>query len=271
VMLAQASQQMGLGLGFGLHEGIDQIGALLGPLTVAAVLYRHEDYRRAFAMLLVPAVLTLAVLLAARLLYPKPEHLETKKPAARERGFSRAYWVYLAGAALVAAGFTDFQLIAFHFQKAEAFPNIWIPIIYSIAMAVSGAGSLIFGRLFDRFGIGVLIPVTLVSALFAPLVFLGGFRAAVVGAGLWGLGMGVHDSIIPAAVTPMVPAGRRSSAYGIFTAAYGIAWFLGSAAMGLLYDVSIPAVVIFSVALELLALPVFARVRSLTRREAAGS
>ncbi|HVB34173.1 MAG TPA: MFS transporter [Patescibacteria group bacterium] len=270
VMLSHASQEIGLGLGFGIHEAMDQAGAMLGPLAVAGILYWRGDYRHAFAMLLVPALLTLAILLAARLLYPKPEHLESQKPAAREGGFSRLFWVYLAGAALVAAGFADFQLIAFHFQKAEAFPNLWIPIIYSIAMAVSGAGSLIFGRLYDRFGIGVLIPLTLVSALFAPLVFLGGFRAAVVGAGLWGLGMGVHESIIPAAVAPMVPAERRSSAYGLFTAAYGIAWFLGSAAMGVLYDISIPAVVIFSVALELAALPIFIRVRSLSRRQAQG-
>jgi MFS family permease len=268
VMLSQASQEIGLGLGFGIHEAMDQVGALIGPLAVAGVLYWRGDYRHAFAMLLVPAVLTLAVLMAARLLYPKPERLETKKPAKREDGFSRVFWVYLAGAALVAAGFADFQLIAFHFQKAEAFPNIWIPIIYSIAMAVSGAGSLIFGRLFDRFGIGVLIPLTLVSALFAPLVFLGGFRSAIIGAGLWGLGMGVHESIIPAAVTPMVPATSRSSAYGIFTAAYGIAWFVGSAAMGFLYDISIPAVVVFCVALELGAIPVFLLVRSLSRRPA---
>jgi len=214
VMLAQASQEIGLGLGFGIHEAMDQAGALIGPLAVAGILYWRGDYRRAFAMLLVPALLTLAILLAARLLYPKPEHLETRKPAAgpEQKSFSRVFWVYLAGAALVAAGFADFQLIAFHFQKAEAFPKIWIPIVYSIAMAVSGAGSLIFGRLFDRFGIGVLIPLTLASALFAPLVFLGGFRAAVVGAGLWGLGMGVHESIIPAAVAPMVPAARRTAA-----------------------------------------------------------
>ena len=271
VMLSQASQQMGLGLGFGLHEGIDQIGALMGPLTVAAVLYLHGNYRDAFALLLVPAVLTIAILIAARMLYPTPENLETKKTVRRDGKFSRAFWVYLVGATLVAAGFADFQLIAFHFQKAEAFPKLWIPIVYSIAMAVSGVGSLIFGKLFDRFGIGVLIPLTLVSALFAPLVFLGGFRASVVGAGLWGLGMGVHDSIIPAAVTPMVPAERRSSAYGLFTAAYGIAWFVGSAAMGFLYDISIPAVVIFSVALELASLPVFARAWSISRREASGS
>jgi MFS family permease len=270
VMLSHASQQIGLGWGFGIHEALDQIGALIGPLAVAGILYWRGEYRYAFALLLVPAVLTMAMVLVARLLYPKPERLEPKMPAVEVKGFSRTFWVYLAGSAMVAAGFADFQLIAFHFEKADAFRNLWIPIIYSIAMAVSGAGSLIFGRLYDRFGIGVLIPLTLVSTVFAPLVFLGGFGAAVAGAALWGLGMGVHESIMPAAVATMVPPQRRPSAYGLFTAAYGIAWFAGSAAMGVLYDVSIPAVVIFCVVLELLSIPVFLRVRSLSRPQATG-
>ena len=103
-------------------------------------------------------------------------------------------------------------------------------------MAVSGTGSLVLGRLFDRWGFSVLIGLTVLSAAFAPLVFLGGFGAALVGAAIWGLGMGVHESIIPAAVAPMVRPERRASAFGLFTAGYGVFWFLGSAAIGILYD-----------------------------------
>jgi len=116
-------------------------------------------------------------------------------------------------------------------------------------------------------GIGVLVPLTLLSALFAPLVFLGGFWAALVGSALWGLGMGVHESIVPAAVATMVPRERRPSAYGLFTAGYGTAWFLGSAAMGVLYDRSITAVVTFCVLLQLAAIPLFIIVRRQYRGE----
>lgn len=69
--------------------------------------------------------------------------------------------------------------------------------------------------------------------------------------------MGVHELIIPAAVTPMVPYGRRASAFGMFTAGYGIFWFLGSTAIGFLYDRSLPATIIFCVAAQLAAVPVF--------------
>lgn len=267
VMLSHAAKEMGMGWGFGVHEALDQFGALFGPLLVALILARRGDYRLAFGTLLVPAVITIILLLVARFVYPRPEDLEAKTQSIQTKEFSRSFWIYLAAAALVAAGFADFQLIAYHFVKAGVATKTWIPIFYSIAMAVSGTGSLVFGKLFDRFGIAVLIPLTLISAAFAPLVFLGGFWLALIGAAVWGLGMGVHESIIPAAVATMVPADRRPSAYGLFTGTYGVFWFVGSAIIGVLYDHSIPAVIAFCVIVELAAIPLFLKVQ----RQMAGS
>jgi len=159
---------------------------------------------------------------------------------------------------LVAAGFADYPLIAYHFSRTETVSGNWIGVFYSVAMAVSGTGSLVLGRLFDRFGFSVSVALTLVSALFAPLVFLGNFWLALVGAAIWGLGMGVHESIIPAAVAPMVSTRRRASAFGTFTAGYGIFWFLGSAVIGILYDLSVASVIAFCVVTQLVAVPIFA-------------
>ena len=261
VMLSHAAKEMGMGWGFGVHEALDQFGALFGPLMVAFILARRGDYRLAFGTLVVPAVITIILLLMARFVYPRPQDLEGKTQNIETKGLPRRFWVYLAAAALVAAGFADFQLIAYHFVKASVAAKTWIPIFYSIAMAVSGTGSLVFGKLFDRFGIAILIPLTLISALFAPLVFLGGFWLALIGAAVWGLGMGVHESIIPAAVATMVPVNRRASAYGLFTGTYGLFWFVGSAIIGVLYDHSIPAVIAFCVIVELAAIPLLFMVR----------
>ncbi|HUN51419.1 MAG TPA: MFS transporter, partial [Candidatus Sulfotelmatobacter sp.] len=258
VMLSHAGKRIGgYGWAFGLHEAMDQSGAMVGPLLVAAVLAHGGRFRQAFAVLLVPALINIALVLLARSLYPHPQDLESSPPDVSGSGLPRLYWMYLVGAALVAAGFADYPVIAYHFGHTGSVPGDWIAIFYSIAMAVSGGGSLLFGRLFDKFGFRVLIVLTLLSAAFAPLVFLGGFWTALIGAALWGLGIGVHESIIPAAVAPMVPAQRRASAFGLFTAVYGIAWFLGSAAIGILYDISVPATVVFCVVAELAALPVF--------------
>lgn len=257
VMLSHAGELIGYGWAFGIREALDQCGALMGPLLVAAVLASSGDYRHAFALLAIPSLLTLCLVAAARYLYPRPQDLASMPSDIRGNALPRQYWIYLAGAALVAAGFVDYPLIAFHLNRTGVTNGAQIAIFYSVAMAVSGAGSLLFGRLFDRWGFGVLIVLTLMSATFAPLVFLGGFGFALLGAALWGLGVGVHESIIPAAVTPMVHPHRRASAYGLFTAAYGVAWFLGSAVIGFLYEHSIGAVIGFCVIVELAAVPFF--------------
>jgi MFS family permease len=73
---------------------------------------------------------------------------------------------------------------------------------------------------------------------------------------LWGIGMSAQGSLFQAMLTGVIPPKKRSTAFGLFDTGYGIAWFLGSAVMGLLYDKSILAVALFSVILQLAALPI---------------
>lgn len=260
-MLSHATQEIGRGWGFGLHEAMDQIGAVLGPLIVAAVLYARGDYQAGFAILLVPALLALGVLVTARLLYPQPRDLEQVALELEPRGFPRAFWFYLAAVALIAAGYVDFPLIAYHFQQTPVITPAWIPVLYAVAMGVDALAALFFGRLFDRKGLSVLIGVAILSAFFAPLVFWGGFYLALAGMVLWGIGMGAQESIMRAALARMAPVDRRGTAYGIFNTGYGLFWFLGSVLMGFLYDTSLPALVVFSVVIQLVSVPLFWHVR----------
>jgi MFS family permease len=256
-MLSYATGRLGRGWGFGLHEALDQLGAITGPLIVAAVLYVQGGYTTGYAILLIPAILALGVLTTARLLYPRPQDLEISQPKLQASGFPRAFWVYIGAAGLVAAGFADFPLIAYHFEKASVATPAMIPILYAVAMGVDALAALAFGRLFDRLGLATLMVVAFLSAFFAPLVFLGGFNLALLGMALWGIGMGAQESILRAAIANMTAPERRGLAYGLFNTAYGVFWFLGSLAIGILYDVSIPALVIFSVAAQLMSIPLF--------------
>jgi predicted MFS family arabinose efflux permease len=207
----------------------------------------------------------LSLLAVARLMYPRPQDLAAAPAQASTGRLPRVFWIYLAGAALAAAGFADFPLIAFHFQGAGTVSPALTPVFYAVAMAVSGTGSLVLGRLFDWAGIAVLVPLTVVTAAYAPLVFLGGFWAILAGAALWGLGMGVHESLIPAAVAPMVAPDRRASAYGLFTGVYGTAWVAGSVVIGVLVSVSLDGLVAFCIACELAVIPLIWMVRARTR------
>lgn len=256
-MLSHATQQVGRGWGFGLHEALDQIGAVLGPLIVAGVLYFGGGYQTGFAILLIPALLALAVLAAVRLLYPRPQDLEVSVPELRTEGLPRVFWLYLVAVGLVAAGYVDFSLIAYHFQQTSVVAPTWIPLFYAVAMGVDALAALLFGRLFDRLGLTTLVAAALLSALFAPLVFLGSFTWALLGMALWGVGMGAQESIMRAVVAGMAPPDKRGTAYGIFNTGFGLFWFAGSALMGLLYDTSLLALIIFSVVIQVAAIPMF--------------
>lgn len=256
VLLSHAAMQVGRGFGFGLHEAMDQIGAVLGPLIVAGMLYLQKGYHGAFAILVIPAVLGLVILLVAQRIYPNPSEFEPKTFDLKGEGLPKIFWIYLGAIALVASGYADFPLIAFHFQKASIGSQDQIPLFYALAMSVDAIAALAFGRWFDRIGFTSLTLAVLFSSLFAPLVFLGNSVMAFVGMVLWGIGMGAQESIMKAAVTGMVPADKRGSAFGIFNTGYGLAWFLGSAFMGILYDKSVNTLVLFSVVIQLVAIPI---------------
>lgn len=256
-MISHAGKSIGRGWVFGLNEALDQGGATVGPLITALVLYLHGTYHRAFAVLLVPAALCLTTLTIARISYPRPQELEQRTPHFLEaKGFSKAYWTYLAAGALIACGFADFSLIAFHFRKTSVVAQDTIPIFYAAAMLAGALAALIIGRMLDKVGFPALLLGFALPAFSAPLVFLGGSAVALLGVILWGVGVGAQDSSLKAVLTGIVPPERRSTAFGVFDTGFGIAWFLGSAAMGLLYGRSILAVVMFSTFLQLAALPV---------------
>jgi MFS family permease len=255
-MLSFAGKQMGHGWVFGMNEALDQAGATLGPLIISLVLFLHGDYRHGFALLLIPALLTLAVLVIARFFFPNPRALQASQPIVVQ-GFSKAYWLYMLAGGCVAAGFADFSLIAFHFQKTGVVSEALTPILYAVAMAMGAGGALIFGRLYDRLGLPVVLGAFFLSAFFAPLVFLGGSSLAWLGVFLWGIGMGAQESLLKPIVAGLTSESRRGTAFGVFDTGFGIAWFLGSALMGFLYTKSVVSVTIFSVALQLISLPIF--------------
>ncbi|OQD46998.1 MFS transporter [Candidatus Brocadia sapporoensis] len=260
-MLSHATKEIGRGKGFGLHEALDQIGAVLGPLAVAGVIYFKEGYRTGYVILLVPALMAISVLITARWLYPQPRDLEVAQTELETKGFPRKFWLYLIAVALIAAGYADFPLIAYHLKKVSVVSDAWIPVFYAIAMGVDAIAALFFGYLFDRIGISTLVIASLCSMLFAPLVFWGNFSVVLIGMGLWGMGMGAQESIMRAAIAEMVPITRRGAGYGIFNAGYGVCWFLGSALMGFFYDFSLMALVTFSVVVQLTSVPLLLLVK----------
>lgn len=255
VMLSYAAATVGKGWGFAVHEAMDQIGAMVGPIIVMMVLAINGSYRFAFVVLAIPAALAITVLIIARMNFPHPHKLETDTQGRQGDKLPPVFWLYLTAVGFLAAGFADYPLIAFHIKSHNIFQDKWIPLLYSCAMGIDAIAALVFGRWYDRKGLLALAAAIAVSSFFALPAF--SFSPALVVAGmvLWGIGMGAQESIVRAVVADIAPANKRGTGFGLFNACFGIAWFLGSVVMGILYDFSLPGLIAFSMLSQLASLP----------------
>lgn len=256
-MLSRASEVVGMGWGFGLHEALDQVGAMLGPLLIAATVFFYHDYRYGFAMLALPALLALLALFTAYRQYPKPMHLEVHPTPPEIHLAYPLFKLFLIGGAFLGAAYADFALIAYHFEKTQLLTTMWIPITYGVAMGIDGIAAPVLGKLYDRFGVKVIIVTIAFTVFFAPMIFLGNAITAFLGVILWAIGLGLQESLFRSIIGQLISREKRASAYGLFNMIYGICWFLGSAALGLLYDYSMIAVVLFIFILQFISILFF--------------
>ncbi len=275
-IMSFAASQEGVGKSFGIQEMLDQIGAFLGPVLLYLVMLfkttgtTFEIYSTCFAVLAIPGAITIIMLLVTRRKFPNPENFEPEAKEFVPFEMKKSFKYYIVGISLFAFGFIDYSLVIMHISRnftsiagglAETSSIInsgTIPILYAGAMLVDAVAALIFGYMYDKKGVKVLVLSTIISAPFSTFVFMGkSVPMVLVGVVLWGIGMGAQESILKAAVTTMVPKSSRATGYGIFECSFGIFWFLGSWLLGVLYDVSVPVMVVVSVAAQLLAIPFY--------------
>jgi MFS family permease len=259
-MLAQASGDLGRGRAFALHEALDQTGALLGPLVVAAAV-ALSGFRLAFAVLAVPGVAALVALARLRRAVPVPAEYEPSDVPA-EAHDTRAslparFWWYAGFTALNMAGYATFAVLAYHLQVGDVVSEATIPVIYAAAMGMAAIAALGSGWLYDRVGLRGLVVIPVLTAAVPFLSFSTQPALVWIGAAVWGAAVGVHESTMRAAVADLVPVARRGAGYGTFTAIYGLAWLVGSTAIGVLYGHSIESATVFIVVVQFLALVAF--------------
>lgn len=248
-LLSFATAKMGRGIGFGIHEALDQIGAVIGPLIFFFAIFMGFGYRDGFLLLFIPAVLMLLTLNFARLSYVSEEVVDYKKMSSKK--FGRVFWLYIAFAVLAVMGLVNFQLLAYHFKIKSVFSDELIPLLYVLAMGVDAVSAILSGKLFDRFGLKCLT----ILPLLTPLSVIFSFKLnPVAGVVLFGFILGIHESVVRAGVAELSGAEKRATAYGILNTGIGVGFFAGSSLIGYLYDVSIDAVFCFSFVTSVLAL-----------------
>ena len=275
-IMSFAASQEGAGKSFGIQEVLDQIGAFLGPVLLYLVmLFRTSGstfrvYSFCFGVLAIPGAMTLILLLATRRKFPNPERFEPEPRQYVPFRLKREFVLYIAGISLFAFGFIDYSIVIMHVSRAYAnlagglsetgalVSSGTLPLLYAGAMLVDAVAALVFGLMYDKKGVRALVFSTLLSAPFALFIFaFDSVPLLLLGIALWGVGMVAQESILKAAVTRMVPKASRATGYGVFECAFGVFWFLGSWLLGVLYDVSIPAMIAVSIAAQLAAIPLY--------------
>lgn len=246
----------GSGISFGIHEFLDQIGALSGPLLIFLILsLSKNNYKLSFLILIIPAILCLIFLFWTKIKFSNISEIEIRGKRYESFKSSKKFWIYTIAIGFVSFGFIDFALISYHYKKINLFePNI-IAILYSIAMITDAISSIILGKLFDKFGIKVLLISILLTSFSSPLLFLFNEKMIIfLAIILWGIGIGSQESIMRAYISNIIKKEERATAFGIFNSIYGFSWFIGSLMIGYLYSLSLTYMVILSFSFQIFGL-----------------
>ena len=233
VMVASLSEGVGHGRGFGFHRLFDQVGGIVGPLALAALLEASFSYQRSFAILVVPAAGSLVLLAAIRGMHVEAPSMAGFEPASRTK-LPGTFWLLCSVAAMLAAGTADFALIAFHYARTGAVSEPALPALYAAAMTVEAGAALALGFVLHRVGAASLLFTIALSIAAAPLVFTNAV-SPFIAISVWSAGMGGQYLLLRALVPQIAPQERWGSAFGWFNAVFGAAWFAGSGAMGVAY------------------------------------
>ena len=268
-LLAHAAAAVGLGRGFGVYQALDQVGAVAGPLLVAAVIAAAGAIWPAMAVLIIPGAVAMLVLVRIRRTMGDP--VENRDEAAqtaatddskgRESLLSRfhgqlprVFWLFAAACAATTGGLVTFAVIAYHLTQDHVVAVAAVPLIYAAAMGAEALAALGSGWLFDRTRGRVLLALPLLVAAVPVLAFGGSPLIVIAGVLLWGAAGGVLDSTVKALVADLVPASRLATAYGIFAAVQGVAAIGGGVMAGALYERSLPILIAAVAATQVVAL-----------------
>ncbi|HDD25795.1 MAG TPA: MFS transporter [Acidilobales archaeon] len=231
VLLSVPSTKVGTAKGFALHEVLDQVGAVLGPLILASILYLTLSYSMSFASLAIPYALLMGTLVITRGIYVKTIRITIKKnvrhgfQALNLRPLGKNFILYMMAIAFWGLGFISYEIFSY-FVK-DYIPDYEILILYSIAMLVDALGAVLISFTYEKWGFLTLITLPIVSSIL-PFTATIGLRLYVyLTAGLIGIVIGITETIVRASIADMIPIEYRGTAYGIFNITLGFSLLIG--------------------------------------------
>jgi len=259
-ILSIVSEGVGTGKAFGIHEFLDQVGAVTGPLVVSGLMfYSSNNYNLTFSLLSIPFTMLLIALVSTYWKIRSKVVVESKTTHMRSRFLGRPFYIYTLAVMLNTIGLIPASLILY---KASAIlqpeQQQWIvPLIYLLIQGVDAPAALLSGYLYDRFGIRILM-LPFILSIFPPIFTMlnTDLTTLIIASIFFGVVLGVQESTYRAAVSIFTPVSSRGTAYGIFNVAYGIGFLISGGIYGLIMDLHIPLIttLLFAVLTQTVAL-----------------
>ncbi|PAU57444.1 MFS transporter [Pseudomonas indica] len=238
------------GAAYGLRQGLDSLGALLGPLLAMLFMLWLNDLQAVMWIAVLPAFVAVGLLLAY---VREPERASTAETAAPRLHLTDAkrlplrFWlVVLLGALFTLARFSE----AFLLLRAQdvGLSIGFVPLTMIVMNLFYAACSYPAGAAADRFGpLGLLLAglgLLIVADLL--LAFATGVSQVLLGAALWGLHMALTQGLLAKLVADTAPEDLRGTAFGLFNLVSGGALLLASLIAGALWSAFGPAVTFFA-------------------------
>lgn len=243
-VLSIVSKDVGTGKAFGIHELLDQIGAVAGPLIVAALmLYSSNNYQLTFSFLLLPFLMLLAALVYTFKKIGSRTIAEPKVAGEKSKTLGKPFYIYTFAVMLNTIGLIPVALIQYKaFTILQPEHQQWmVPLIYLLIQGVDASIALFSGYAYDKFGVKFLTLPFILSvfpSLFAMID--SGLSQLIIASAFFGVVLGMQESIYRAAVSGFTPISSRGTAYGIFNTAYGVGFLISGGIYGLLIDFNAP-------------------------------
>jgi len=228
VILAEVSESIGVGKGFGIHELLDQMGAFAGPVLVS-ILLAFYNYRVAYFTLIIPGLISVLLVITAWKLYPTLKSISpsTRRPQLVFRGYSRLFWIYVTATSILALGFMHWSIASYYLRIRGVVSDVEVGLIYAVAMLVDAVVAIPLGVLFDRIKLKTLLVIPLLVPVFLVLVAYAPRGLVYLSAIPWGIVMCSEESIMRASIALLVEPSKRPLAYGVFGLVFGLTWALG--------------------------------------------
>ena len=255
VILSHATKKIGRGFGFGIHEAMDQIGAIIGPLLFGLFLYVGLGYKKGFLMLIFPCIIMVIALFIAKHIVKDPKLLEKDLSDNKiKQDIPSIFWIYVVFSATSVMGFVNFQIISYHFKVQHILSDSSIPVIYALAMGIDAIFALIIGRIYDKVGLKTVLIIPFVNLLIPFFVFTKSINFLILGIIIWGMVMGMYETVMRASIADIIPIDKRGYSYGIFNTVFGLSYFLGSFIVGFLYTLNLFYVISYVIIMSIMSL-----------------